>query len=343
MWPRFKTQNALLNIPFWGAFHLSTNAVIFLGEPEMYSPKYVLIKTFTQELQTTYQSVFGDRQPHLIEFLRSTAQIALETLANSDALYHNLEHTILVTSVGQEILQAKRIVNGAAAVSPENWLHFIIGLLCHDIGYLKGICAQDNVTAGQYTTGVDYHQVTLGPEATDAALTPYHVDRGKRFVAEQFAYTPLITVEWVQQIIELTRFPVPPDAMHQETSSYPGLARAADLIGQLGDRHYLQKLPGLFHEFAETGTSQTLGYRHPGDVRAGFPSFYWNVVHPYIKDAIAYLNRTQSGKQIVAQLQANVFTVEHEAPSPTLNKPLMPITSNKREEAHFIYQSCDMN
>lgn len=30
--------------------------------------------------------------------------MALENIANSDAFYHNVEHTILVTLVGQEIL-----------------------------------------------------------------------------------------------------------------------------------------------------------------------------------------------------------------------------------------------
>ncbi|HBB33823.1 MAG TPA: metal-dependent phosphohydrolase, partial [Cyanobacteria bacterium UBA9273] len=56
----------------------------------------------------------------------------------SDALYHNVEHTILVTLVGQEILRGKHIRDGG--VSCEDWLHFIISLLCHDIGYVKGVC-----------------------------------------------------------------------------------------------------------------------------------------------------------------------------------------------------------
>lgn len=291
----------------------------------MYSPKHVLIQTFIENLQATYQSEFGDRRPHHLNFLKAAAQMALETIANSDALYHDLEHTILVTAVGQEILCAKRIVDGATSVSPGDWLHMITGLLCHDIGYVKGICHGDSPAANQYVTAIGNDQVTLDDGATDAALTPFHVDRGKQFVAERFAAEPLIQVKQLQALIEFTRFPVPAGATYQATLSYPGLARAADLIGQLSDRHYLQKLPGLFHEMKETGAHQKLGYQHPGDVRAGFPGFYWNVVHPYIKDAIDYLNCTQAGKQIIASLQANVFTIEHEPQPLTPVSPLVSI------------------
>jgi hypothetical protein len=53
--------------------------------------------------------------------------------------------------------------------------------------------------------------------------------------------------------------------------------RAADLIGQLADPHYLRKLPALFYEFLETGTAARLGYNTPGDLRDGYPAFFWQV------------------------------------------------------------------
>jgi hypothetical protein len=93
--------------------------------------------------------------------------------------------------------------------------------------------------------------------------------------------------------------------------NYPGLVRAADLIGQLSDPRYLQKIAALFYEFEETGQNRVLGYQNPGDLREGYPKFYWNVVYRYVKDAIGYLQLTQQGKQVVAHLNANVFRVEH--------------------------------
>ncbi|MEY3329586.1 MAG: hypothetical protein RLZZ115_2469, partial [Cyanobacteriota bacterium] len=46
-------------------------------------------------------------------------------------------------------------------------------------------------------------------------------------------------INTIQHYIELTRFPVPNDEEHRGTSDYPGLIRAADLIGQLADPRYI--------------------------------------------------------------------------------------------------------
>ena len=113
-------------------------------------------------------------------------------------------------------------------------------------------------------------------------------------------------------MIELTRFPIPNDELHRDTFDYPGLARAADLIGQLGDSRYLDKLPALFHEFEETGTTAALGYQHPGDLRRGYPTFFRTVVYPLIQPAAYCLAATQEGKQILADLYNNVSVVEQE-------------------------------
>ena len=43
---------------------------------------------------------FGSTQADLIARVSSAARLALECLGNSDALYHDVEHTLLVTLVG---------------------------------------------------------------------------------------------------------------------------------------------------------------------------------------------------------------------------------------------------
>jgi hypothetical protein len=50
--------------------------------------------------------------------------------------------------------------------------------------------------------------------------------------------------------------------------------RAADLIGQLGDPLYLRKLNALFHEFAETGLNDVLGYANPADLADQFSTSF---------------------------------------------------------------------
>jgi hypothetical protein len=154
--------------------------------------------------------------------------------------------------------------------------------------------------------------VSIPAGATSASLTPYHVDRGKLVIDERFGGHQLIDAEQIKRNIELTRFPVPEDETHQDRHNYSGLARAADLIGQLSDQRYLNKISALFYEFEEVGTNQVLGYKTPGDLRANYAKFYWNGVFPYIPAALRYLELTQEGKQIIANLYANVFQVENE-------------------------------
>src|SRR5215475_14647580 len=144
-------------------------------------------------------------------------------------------------------------------------------------------------------------------------MTPYHVTRSKLFVAERFGKASLTHIDTleIQANIEHTRFPVPEKEKHASTADYPGLLRAADLIGQLADINYLRKTSALFTEFRETGMIERLKYNSPADLRANYPQFFWQVVRSYIEDALRYLRVTQEGKQWIANLYANVFSIEH--------------------------------
>ena len=275
----------------------------------MFNPTEVMINTCIERLQHGYRQTYGSLMPDCIEILGWAGNMALEMIANSDAPYHNVEHTVLVTLAGQEILRGKQMLEGN--VSCKDWLNTIVSLLCHDIGYVRGICRQDRPSEGAYATGVGDTTVYLPFDSTDASLTPFHVDRGKLFIEERFSDIHPIDREALKRNIELTRFPVPTDEEHSDTNNYPGLVRAADLIGQLADPRYLQKIPALFYEFEETGANKAFGYHSPADLRKNYPAFFWNVVSPYIKSALRYLEVTQSGKQIIANLYANVFRVEH--------------------------------
>lgn len=274
----------------------------------MFNATELLIDAFVQQLKEGYRRTYGGWKSDYEDIIGWVGGMALENIANSDALYHNVEHTILVTLVGQEILRGKHIREGG--ISCEDWLHFIVSLVCHDIGYVKGVCRKDG--NGFYSTGREDEMVPLSPGASDAALTPFHVDRAKLFIEERFGGHSLIKAEVIKCNIELTRFPVPKVDDHQDTINFPGLLRASDLIGQLSDPRYLKKISALYYEFEETGVNKALGYRHPGDLRKNYPKFYWNGVFPYIKDGLSYLECTQQGKQIVANLYSNVFVVEHE-------------------------------
>jgi hypothetical protein len=101
--------------------------------------------------------------------------MTLECIADSDAPYHHIEHTLTATLLGQDILIDKHLRHGR--VAPRDCLHYVISLLCHDIGYVRGVCQDD--TFGSYVTGLKDERITPLRGATDAALTSYHINRGK--------------------------------------------------------------------------------------------------------------------------------------------------------------------
>lgn len=277
----------------------------------MFNTTTLVIDAFVEQLQQEYKRAYGQLKQEYANIIAWAGRMSLENIANSDALYHDVHHTIMVTLVGQEILKGKHLREGG--VSPQDWLHFVLALLCHDIGYLRGICHGDR--DGHYATGHGDTAVTVPPGSTDAAMTPYHVDRGQLFVYERFGGHQIIDAEVVAANIERTRFPVPDDTDHSATDDYPGLVRTADLIGQLADPNHGRKFPALFYEFQETGVNLKLGYKTPDDLRVGYPGFYWGSVTPYIQDGLRHLRVTEEGKQWIANLYAHVFAIEHDTPT----------------------------
>jgi hypothetical protein len=272
----------------------------------MLNPAHLVANALAEELAGNYRDMYGERSPEYPAILRSTAKLAIERIANSDALYHDAQHTVMVTLVGQAMLRGRVL---AEKVTGADWLHFTVALLCHDIGYLRGICPGD--TESSFVINEAGDTVTAPRGASDAFLTPHHVERSKIFVKHRLSQSGYLDADRIARAIELTRFPVPEDDDHADTHSEAGLVRAADLIGQLADPHYPRKLNALFHEFVETGVAERLEFKSPADLAERYPRFFWSVVEPYIRPALQHLQRTVEGKQWIAQLYAHVFVEEH--------------------------------
>ena len=270
------------------------------------NPTEILIESLGNHLGEYYKRVYGPIKPEYPQVIYAAARIALEHIANSDALYHDVMHTIQVARVGQEILRGWHLMR---RITPEDWLHFTVATLFHDIGYVRGVCSGDERNA--FVINEQGEKIALPRGATDASLTPYHVNRSKIFVLERGADVPYIDAQRLADSIVLTRFPVPESEDHQRTDTEAGLVRAADLIGQLADPHYLRKTTHLFMEFKETGLADSLGYETAADLADAYPHFFWKVARPYFEDALSYLRLTQEGKQWVANLHSHIFAVEH--------------------------------
>jgi hypothetical protein len=250
---------------------------------------------------------FGSTHAGLTELVSTVARLALECIGNSDALYHNVEHTMLVTQVGYDIMKGRALLTPTL---PSDYAHVIVACLLHDIGYVRGLLKGDG--ADGYVIDAGGNKVKLSRGSSDAALLQHHVDRSKLFVMDRIAGSDGLDATRIARAIEFTRFPSSvgePEAQNNEDGM---LVRAADLIGQLGDPHYLRKANALYYEFEEVGLNKQLGYASPADLTNLYPQFYWNSVSPCIQTAIRYLNVTSSGQQWVANLYSNVFRAERD-------------------------------
>src|SRR5579871_4268653 len=98
---------------------------------------------------------FGASTPYT-DLLPSAARIALECIGNSDALYHNVEHTLLVTLAGHDIMRGRALNTHMPA---EDYVHVILACLTHDIGYVRGLFREDD--AAGYVIDATGKKVTL--------------------------------------------------------------------------------------------------------------------------------------------------------------------------------------
>jgi hypothetical protein len=249
---------------------------------------------------------FGSTESRLAQALETAARLAMESIGISDALYHNLEHTMLVTLVGRDIIRGRHLLE---STTPSDWIHLLIACLCHDIGYVRGLLKADRVA--ECVVAADGRTVRLPRGSSDASLEPYHVDRSKLFVLERFGSSDILDAKRISRAIEFTHFPAPVSDVEDRASEEPLLVRAADFIGQLGDPSYLRKANALFCEFRETGMDQQLKYRSSADLTEQYPDFFWRSVSPKLDLALRYLNVTTEGRMWIAYLHSNLFAAEH--------------------------------
>jgi hypothetical protein len=272
----------------------------------MKSMTATIAKSLGKFLMKDFVELFGSGHRDVAERLSALACNTIECLARSDALYHNLEHTLLVTLVGRDILRGRMMTE---RVEPTDYDHLIVACLLHDIGYVRGVLKDDSET--EFVVDQASTRITLPRGSSDAALAPYHVDRSKLFVMERLGKSPTIDAGRVVQAIEFTRFPSPVTRVSAPSDQEPRLVQAADLIGQLGDPLYPRKANALFFEFEEIGMNRQLGYASPADLIEKYPAFYWNNVAIHLEEATTYLNLTARGRQWIANLHHHVMCAEH--------------------------------
>lgn len=148
-------------------------------------------------------------------------------------LYHNDQHTLEV------VLCATRLLHGlhlsGRGFSADGIDMAVMGALLHDIGYLK-------------RDGED--------EGTGAQFTATHVERGTEFARRHLAGEPEAFLAALVNVILITDHRLPVDRLAfggAEAELAAKVTGTADLVSQMANREYLERLLLLFFEFKEAG------------------------------------------------------------------------------------------
>ena len=133
-------------------------------------------------LFTNLSRRFRSTEAQLTEIVPTVARLSLECIGNSDALYHNVEHTMLVTLVGYDIMKGRALLTHT---TPGDYAHLLVACLFHDIGYVRGILKGDGVDG--YVIDARGNKTDIPRGSSDASLLHHHVDRSKLFVMDRLA------------------------------------------------------------------------------------------------------------------------------------------------------------
>ena len=265
----------------------------------------VAAKKLSRLVADDFREIFGSSHDDLAERVGGLARITIECLGRSDALYHNFEHTVLVTTVGRDILLGRTM---SERIEPDDYSHLIVACLLHDIGFVRGVLSGDTKT--EFVIDHSGKTVKLPRGASDASLAAYHVDRSKLFVYERLGDSAFVDASARGRCDRTYPLSAARERRREKSSLEPRLVQAADLIGQLGDPLYPKKANALFYELEEIGSNRQLGYESPADLLQKYPGFFWNSVSKYIEDGMKYLALTASGRQWIANLHNHVFCAE---------------------------------
>lgn len=170
---------------------------------------------------------------------------------NLKTLYHNRTHT------NEVVLCTARMLHGlhlaGQGVDGDCLDAALIGALLHDVGYLMS----DEEAAG-----------------TGAQFTASHVMRGVEFARRHLGGLPESTLDATTKVIMLTDHRKHPDwvtfdNLQQQRAAYA--TATADLIGQMANREYLERVLFLYYEFEE---AQMGGFADVHDLLEKTTAFY---------------------------------------------------------------------
>jgi hypothetical protein len=186
-----------------------------------------------------------------------------------NTFYHDLSHTMDCLLVTAKLIHGA-CINGIF-FEPRDVNLGLISALMHDTGYIQAV--DDNTGTG-------------------AKYTACHIERSIEFMEKYFhdknfpaAYLPIC-----RDFLRCTGLDVKIGEIKFDAKEHEILGKilgAADLIGQMANDNYLDKLPFLYDEFKEAGVP---GYNNKFDLLKKTPAF-WEMVKKRLMHDLGAVDR----------------------------------------------------
>jgi hypothetical protein len=228
------------------------------------------------EVQSIYLTMFpkGDRYlvPRAFGWVMDCFHGNYRDYLPIDALYHDLEHTLQGTLCLARLLHGRQKAGAEPVLTRKMFELSLLAILQHDTGYLKHR-GDDTGTGAKYTL--------------------IHVTRSADFAEQLLSEKKYHTedIRAVQNMIRCTGINADLKTIpfQNELERITGFALAtSDLVGQMAASDYIEKLPILYLEFAETARFNPGKTGAPGmfasaeDLIRRTPAFWEKYVIPKI-------------------------------------------------------------
>lgn len=149
--------------------------------------------------------------------------------------YHDFAHVLEVFSATARLLDGRILANPKP--SPEAAADLLIAALLHDSGYILEAGDRQGTGAKYTKTHVDRSAAFVVSQAATFHLDPNRADG----IARMILGTDLAR-KWADLVFS-----------DETEADCAAMLAAADILGQMGDRIYLEKLLFLYYEFREAG------------------------------------------------------------------------------------------
>ena len=225
----------------------SIDDVIRIGSPE------ILLKEVLEILDSISPDLDKASIRRVFETVGKLYSGQLPGYRACNTRYHDLQHA------NNTFLAMARLIHGAAIegieFSDSDIVSGLVAAILHDVGYIQEASDNDGTGAKYKATHEQRSKDFLRRHGGEFGLSTRQIADGRAVITFTDMALDISTASFSSENVELLG----------------KMLATADLLAQLGDPAYLEKLPALYEECREAGTGE---YRDELDIIRKAPAFY---------------------------------------------------------------------